>query len=361
MSHLSLSRRRFLLTTAALPVAAATSPARPPGPTADAVIFLQMTGGPSQLDTFDPKPDAPTGVRGPFASIPTRTPGVRVSELFPELAAMSDKWSLIRSMTSDAPPVHEIGMQLVNTGRRFGGGVEWPNAGAVIDRLLGEPGEPLGWSCFGGDPVAGSGLPTGSVSGFPDTDLRHLPKPDAVSQRIGFADGCRIVPRSVADGVTRFAGLNMFPTVFDAPSWDCHAAGGALGCDLGDYRDTVGPLFDHAVSRLLTDLHDRGLLDRTLVVATGEFGRTPHLNCNGGRDHWTGCWSTLVAGGGVRGGRVIGRSDATAGEPADRPVSPAELVATVFHAVGIPAEATMPGPDGQPVQVYPAAPVRELF
>ena len=106
---------------------------------------------------------------------------------------------------------------------------------------------------------------------------------------------------------------------------------------------------------------DRGLLDTTLVVATGEFGRTPKLNANGGRDHWAGCWTALVAGGGVRGGNVVGRSDATGGEPADRPVTPQELVATIFHALGVPADATIPGPDGAPVAVYPAAPVRELF
>jgi uncharacterized protein (DUF1501 family) len=120
-------------------------------------------------------------------------------------------------------------------------------------------------------------------------------------------------------------------------------------------------MFDLAFTRLLTDLSDRGLLDRTLVVATGEFGRTPHPNCNGGRDHWTRCWTTILAGGGVQGGRVVGRSDAVAGEPADRPVTPAELVATIFHALGIPPRATIPGPAGTPVRVSDAAPVRELF
>ena len=371
------NRRQFLAASAALPLAGGVEPRR--SPSADAVIFLLMTGGPSQLDTFDPKPDAPADVRGPFGTIPTRTSGVRVSELFPKLAAVSDRWSLIRSMTSDAPPIHEVGMQLVNTGRRFTDGVEWPNLGAVIGRFLAAGRESE--ACYkSGHPDCGSGLPTGLGPGFLDKPsnephsvrFRHTePVGDApvigrrpwsalakveqwfLGQTLGLA-------ADVAEGV-RAATITMFDTVFDAPSWDCHAAGGSLSCDLGDYRDTVAPLFDHAVSRLLADLHDRGLLDRTLVVATGEFGRTPKPNCNGGRDHWAGCWSTLIAGGGVRGGQVVGRSDATASEPADRPVTPAELVATIFHAVGIPADATMPGPAGKPVVVSNAKPVTELW
>ena len=366
------NRRQFLAASAALPLAGGVEPRR--SPSADAVIFLLMTGGPSQLDTFDPKPDAPADIRGPFGTIPTRTPGVRVSELFPKLAAVSDRWSLIRSMTSDAPPIHEVGMQLVNTGRRFTDGVEWPSADAVVveclegrnlssvsdtDRIM------MPWAL--GD--AGAGMTTGQGRGWltsrqgvieSDVLFATARMPELIRYgRSAFGMACGFAP-SLA-GSSRFITINMFSTVFDAPSWDCHAAGGSLACDLGDYRDTVAPLFDLAVSRLLADLHDRGLLDRTLVVATGEFGRTPKPNCNGGRDHWTGCWSTLIAGGGVRGGQVVGRSDATASEPADRPVTPAELVATIFHAVGIPADATMPGPAGKPVAVYNAKPVRELW
>ena len=159
----------------------------------------------------------------------------------------------------------------------------------------------------------------------------------------------------------RFITINQFSTVFDSPSWDCHADGGSLRTDLNDIRDTVAPSFDTAFAALLTDLEDRGLLDSTLVVATGEFGRTPKLNANGGRDHWAGAWTALVAGGGVKGGRVIGRTDAKGTEPTDRPVTPQELVATIFHALGVPADATIPGPDGKPVAVYPGEPVAELF
>ncbi|MGH9806609.1 MAG: DUF1501 domain-containing protein, partial [Terriglobia bacterium] len=128
-----------------------------------------------------------------------------------------------------------------------------------------------------------------------------------------------------------------------------------------DYRETVCPQFDRTFAALLTDLHDRGLLDSTLVLAMGEFGRTPKLNARGGRDHWPGAWSILLAGGGVQGGRVIGATDAIGAEPAERPVTPAEVVATVYHAFGIDAHVTIPGPDGRPLPLADAAPIQELF
>jgi hypothetical protein len=176
-----------------------------------------------------------------------------------------------------------------------------------------------------------------------------------------FGFNCFGALKSVAKRPGRFLTLNMFSTVFDSPSWDCHADGGSLRTDLNDIRNTVAPAFDVAFSQLLTDLDERGLLDSTLVVATGEFGRTPKLNGNGGRDHWANAWTAIVAGGGVKGGRVIGRTDARGTEPTDRPVAPQELVATIFHALGVPPTATIPGPDESPVAVYPGTPVAELF
>jgi uncharacterized protein (DUF1501 family) len=155
--------------------------------------------------------------------------------------------------------------------------------------------------------------------------------------------------------------INMYNSVFDSVSWDCHADGGSLRTDLNDVRNTVAPTFDALFSWFIDRLDQSGHLDSTLIVATGEFGRTPLLNSNGGRDHWAGAWTALVAGGGVKGGRVIGRSDARGTEPTDRPVAPQELVATIFHAMGVPATATIPGPNGTPVDVYPGKPVTELF
>jgi uncharacterized protein (DUF1501 family) len=163
------------------------------------------------------------------------------------------------------------------------------------------------------------------------------------------------------DKGARFITVNMFSTVFDALSWDCHADGGSLRTDMNDIRNTVAPSFDKAFAELVFMFGLTGTLDRTLIVATGEFGRTPLLNANGGRDHWAGAWTALVAGGGIKGGRVIGRTDARGTEPTDRPVSPQELVATIYHAMGVPPDATIPRPDGTPVAVYPGKPVVELF
>jgi uncharacterized protein (DUF1501 family) len=153
----------------------------------------------------------------------------------------------------------------------------------------------------------------------------------------------------------------MFDTVFNTITWDCHADPSSLPTTLADYRDTLCPMFDRAYSALLGDLQERGLLETTLVVAMGEFGRTPVLNPRGGRDHWPGVWSVLFAGAGVRGGQLIGSSDAEGGEPKDRPVNPAEIAATVYHAMSIDPRTTLTGPDGKALPLADALPVQELF
>jgi uncharacterized protein (DUF1501 family) len=391
MSDPHPTRRDFLRATAAGAAGAAGTVlpqlalggSRPPlaAGSAKSCIFIHMVGGPAHLDTFDPKPDAPADVRGPFRPIQTKVPGVHLSELFPKLAKLTDTFSLIRSMCHDAPPVHECGFQLLNTGRLFRDGPDWPSAGCVWAHLHGE--RELGNSrrhYIAPNPHVESGIAIGkgfgpgfltTVAGQPysvncssDAVAAALLDRGWGDRRFGptaFGQNCAAAARSVARYPGRFLTVNQFSTVFDAPSWDCHADGGSLRTDLNDIRDTVAPSFDGALSELLTDLEARGLLDSTLVVATGEFGRTPRLNSNGGRDHWAGCWTALVAGGGVKGGRVIGRSDRTGSEPADRPVSPQELVATMFHALGVPPGATIPGPDGAAVAVFPGRPVAELF
>jgi uncharacterized protein (DUF1501 family) len=358
------TRRDFLMATAAglAGVTAANGVPRPltPGGTAKACIFINLVGGPGHLDTFDPKPDAPAEYRGPFRPIPTRVPGVHLSELFPKLAGMADKFSLIRSMHHTAPPIHECGLQLLNTGRLFRDGPEWPNVGAVASRFTKQQGDFATWVVLPDAEIStGINVSHGQAPSFlsgPDS----VPIPDEQRSSWTFQKSCRMAA-GLASVNARFITINMFPTVFDVPSWDCHADGGSLRCDLNDYRDTVAPMFDAAFSDLLTVLDGLGLLDTTLVVASGEFGRTPKLNGNGGRDHWANCWTALVAGGGVKGGRVIGASDKHGTEPTDRPVTPQELVATVFHALGISHDAAIPGPTGSPVAVYPAAPVVELF
>ncbi len=361
------TRRQFLAASAAvaLPAVAAAKPqAASTAATADSVIFLMLTGGPSQLDTWDPKPDVPSEVRSPFAPIRTRVPGLHVTELFPKMAGIADKFALVRSVHHTDAPIHEIGFQWVNTGRLFRDGPEWPSVGAVVDHLLERRGHFSSWCVLPNANEVNTGL---TVSKGQGTGWRKLNEkapfpihPDFPPDR-AFEFSCEVASLPPGRPRIRFMTINHFSTVFDAPSWDCHAASGALACNLGDYRDTVAPSFDAAFTQLVTDLEERGLLERTLVVATGEFGRTPRFNCNGGRDHWPGVWTTILAGGGVKGGRVVGSSDAIGSEPKDRPVHAKDIPATIFHALGIGSDATIPGPDGTPVAVYEGRPVAEVF
>jgi hypothetical protein len=369
------SRREFLKATAAgaasLAVAGIStgSPQVPLGK-AKSCIFINLVGGPSQLDTFDPKPEAPAEYRGPFRPIQTKVPGLHLSELFPKLATLTDKFSLIRSMHHTAPPIHECGFQLLNTGHLFRDGPEWPNVGAVVSYLKERTGEKA-LHCV----IPTIALNTG-VNVSHGLGNAHLESESLISKGgrgpgnwKSFGDsvfGRNCVWSALASASSAFANfsfitVNMFSTVFDSVSWDCHADGGSLRTDLNDIRNIVAPMFDANFSQLISNLDNWGVLDSTLVVATGEFGRTPLLNANGGRDHWAGAWTALVAGGGVKGGRVIGRTDAKGTEPTDRPVTPQELVATIYHALGVPPDATIPGPDGRPVTVYPGKPVDELF
>jgi hypothetical protein len=337
---------------------------------AKSCIFLHLVGGPSQLDTFDPKPMAPSDVRGPFKSIQTAVPGVHVSELFPRLSGMMNDVSMIRTLHHNEAPIHENGFQLLHTGRRYGDGPAWPGAGAVVSHFYGQGppwrddrAETPWWQFPKGLVNTGIEVDRGMTSA-------HLhPVDNWFPNGINEDDHGKPIPfRILADCAmmaakygARFVNLNMYTTVFDSVSWDCHAAGGSLNTTLDDYRETVCPIFDYAFEKLIDGLKYYDLFDQTLVIAVGEFGRTPKLNAQGGRDHWPGCWTALLAGGGIKGGRVIGESDATASAPKDRPVTCPELLATIYHALGIPSTTMMPGPFGAPVRVVEASPVLELF
>jgi uncharacterized protein (DUF1501 family) len=188
-------------------------------------------------------------------------------------------------------------------------------------------------------------------------------EPEALRLRFGmntFGQSCLLARRLVEHGV-RLVTVNMFDTVFNKITWDCHADGASLAATLDDYKETLCPMFDRAYTALLTDLEQRGMLSNTLVVAMGEFGRTPRLNPRGGRDHWPGCWTILFAGAGIRGGQVVGSSDSIGSEPKDRPVSPEEVAATVYAAMGIDGTTRLPGPDNRPISIAQEAPIRELF
>jgi hypothetical protein len=175
-----------------------------------------------------------------------------------------------------------------------------------------------------------------------------------------FGQSCLLARRLIEAGV-RFVTVNMFETVFDEITWDIH--GSKPFSPISCYRDLVGPMFDMAYSSLLQELSERGLLDKTMVIATGEFGRTPKVNPAGGRDHWPQCWTILMAGGGIKGGRVVGASDEIGGAPRDRPTTPGEVAATVFKGLGIDMATELPGAGGRPIPLVDRGtePIAELF
>jgi hypothetical protein len=406
---------------------AGESSGRNPG-SAKAVILLWLWGGPSQLDTFDPKPDAPLEYRGPFATIPTRIPGVRFTELFPKLAGVSDKLALIRTLVTPSND-HGIAGTVGLTGSPAGGtgldgkplpGSPRPATGAVVakgrtllaDRnaasdlppflvvggklhqghkaIVGEGGGPLGamYDPFRleYDPVKGAKVPALQLSEglTPErlTDrqavLHALSRAEqrlADAHRANALDDYRarafamltspsarqmfdlsLEPTKLADeyGRTRFGQSCLLArrlvesgVPFAQVNWSDHVEAEEDAGDGGwdhHYRnfqimqDRHAPWLDQAVTALLNDLHRRGLLASTLVLAFGEFGREPKVNDKAGREHWPGCYSALLAGGGVVGGRVIGTSDAKAAKPADTPLTPGDLCATVHHAAGLTSE-----------------------
>ncbi len=177
--------------------------------------------------------------------------------------------------------------------------------------------------------------------------------------RTTFGQSCLLARRLVEAGV-RLVTVNMFETVFNRVTWDCH--GSSPFSTMDDYARELLPTFDQAFAALIDDLDQRGRLESTLVVAAGEFGRTPRINAAGGRDHWPGVWSVALAGGGVRGGQVVGASDDHAASPADRPVTPQNLLATIYHSLGIDSTQYLTRPDDESYPlVEDAGPIRELF
>jgi uncharacterized protein (DUF1501 family) len=188
-------------------------------------------------------------------------------------------------------------------------------------------------------------------------------EPARVRDRYGrtrFGQSCLMARRLVEAGV-RFVTVNMFETVFDELTWDIH--GSKPFTDINEMARVIAPNFDQGYSALLEDLTDRGLLSNTIVMATGEFGRTPKINPAGGRDHHPGVWSMLIGGGPIRGGRVVGESDELGYAPKTRPVTPAEVAATVYKGLGLDPHRELPGPQNRPLPLvdYSAKPIAELF
>ncbi|OYP36588.1 DUF1501 domain-containing protein [Rhodopirellula sp. MGV] len=390
-------------------------------PRAKSVIFLFQWGGPSQLDTFDMKPNAPEKVRSPYRPISTSAPGIQICELMPEMAKRMHHCSLIRTMTHTMNNHASAGYYALSghkpptDDQRLRDSLDlYPAYGSVVDHLapntngmptfvayphvirdgsvvpaqhasfLGKRHDPLR---FLEDPNDQSfklpelSLPQGlsidrlhrrremqklidqqtkileysdRANGFDDYYQRAMSmltsdrvrkafdlssEPEQVRDRYGrttYGQSCLLARRLVEAGVK-------FTTVYFSASiggrrvneggWDTH------GFDNTRMYEIVNnyqlPITDQTLPTLLDDLEERGLLDETLVVWMGEFGRTPDINKNISRDHWPRCYTTLLAGGGVKGGYVYGTSDEHARMPAENPVKPEDLAATIFHLLGI--------------------------
>jgi hypothetical protein len=390
-------------------VASMGTPAR-----AKSCILIWLDGGPSHLETFDPKPNAPREVRGPFEDIATAAPGVRISELMPETARIADKVAIVRSMTSPLGE-HGIANQYLLTGYKPSPVLEYPSYGAVVAQQRGERRVlPPYIATTETRPAAGAGFlgpayqpfATGGDPAKPDFQVRDLDFYPGVNgermerrraflaqldrfqagadanapsdpefeqafrlttsaeakqafdlaqesprtrERYGprtLGQSCLLARRLVERGVP-------FANVFNS-GWDTHdnltlrLKEGYAGAKVG-----VGliPTLDVALAALVGDLDERGLLAETLVLVMGEFGRTPKLNTNGGRDHWPRVFSVLAAGAGIAGGQVIGASDRIGESPAERPVTPADLARTIYELLGIDPDVELRTADGRPVPI----------
>ena len=405
-----------------------------------ACIMIFNLGAPSQLDTFDMKPNAPSEVRGPFKPINTSASGIQLSEILPMHAKIADKIGFVRSVHHTGAAVHDAGWQMMQTGRQFSGGVNTPHAGAVLSYLRGRKTDLPPFVVLPELMGRGGGnLPNGQAGGFlgkafdpfalmADPSVANFKVPDLlppldigevrldrrrqmrevvdatvkefeasesaallddnfqaafrlmtsdqargafdlsketpeVRERYGmnrFGQCCLLARRLIEAGV-RFVTINTFLTVFDEITWDIH--GSKPFTSIEGMRDIVAPMYDKAYSALIEDLTQRGLLDKTMVCNIAEFGRTPRVNPAGGRDHWPQCYTCYFAGGGVKGGQAVGASDPIGGVPADRPVDPGNIVATIYHSLGLNIEDHLPGPAGRPFPLvdFGKREIHELF
>jgi hypothetical protein len=398
--------------------------------------MLFQFGGPSQFESFDPKPDAPAEIRGEFGTIPTSNPDLRVCEYLPRLAGMAQKFSLVRSVHHDRSS-HNPGAYYSLTGRRplnplvtaNAAATDFPAPGAVIDYLREDkpqvptavslptmiadgpfrtPGEFAGFLGKRHDPlfilqdpnaenfsVDQLTLPGGvtierlrqrrqtlellkqtaqlaeaaAVQGMDAYQQRafDLLTSEATAKALDIASESATVrerygrnqygqsvllARRLVEGGVRFVTVYYSRGI---SGWDTHKD------NFKTLKADRLPQTDLAVSALLEDLESRGLLDETLVLWTGDFGRTPKINKDAGRDHWPQCQTVLFAGGGVRGGVLVGSSDKTGSYPASHPKRPDDIMATVYHALGFEPETMIRDQLGRPMPIAEGKPIRELL
>ena len=386
-------------------------------PQADSVILVWLAGGPSHLDMWDPKPEAPEGIRGEFKPIATKAAGLRISEHLTKMAEIADKVSVVRSLFHTIPS-HGPATVFMTTGNKPTPALQYPSLGSLAMRLLpvergvppyvafneirgglaGQAGylgtayNPFLVEGIGGGTkgkaatlrVRGISLPTGFsledlenrdklLRGF-DNGLRALDKsaelvdgldafhrqaldilrsdktrlafkldeePASLRERYGpspFGQGALAARRLVEAGV-RFVTISL-------GGWDTH------GRNFEALSKRLLPQLDQTLSALVGDLAERGQLGRTIVYCAGEFGRTPKVNKNAGRDHWARSMAAVLAGGGFRHGYAHGCTDAQGMAPATEPCTPDDLGATIFHCLGVDPHRELTTPSGRPVQLF---------
>jgi hypothetical protein len=402
------------------------------------VIILWMRGGPSQHETWDPKPDAPAEYRGAFGAMKTSVPGIQICDLLPKSAAAMEKWSIIRSLHhTDAG--HSAGDQLCFTGHPNEGSPDVntkPSCGSIVAKQLQKlnpdlpayvmiprqvPGTAPAYLGPAYQPfetqsdpandgpfkVRNLDMPSGLTierafdrrrllaevdrlqrdvdrSGQLDAldrfgqqawDTVTSPKaldafdldaePQHIRQRYGFMpeykaptpDRCGVPAWSQRFLLARRlveAGVRL--VTVDCRWWDTHVKG------YETMRDGFLPRWDQAYTALIEDLDQRGLLESTMVVAWGEFGRTPRVNATGGRDHYPNVFSAALAGGGIVGGRVVGQSDTKGALPQENPKDPQDVLATLYRHVGVNINEHYLDNHGRPIRVLPyGSPIDELF
>lgn len=379
-------------------------------------IVLFQAGGASQLDTFDPKPEAVSDIRGSFKAIPTAVAGVRVSELLPRSAKALNKFSIIRSMHSDEA-IHERARQYVFSGTKPRNEVLQPSYGSTLAKELGpKNGLPPFVSIPMADLSAEAGFlgPTFDpfVSGEPtaeDFSVQDLTLPSGINlsearSRTGLLAALNREFKQVEQSPLIDSMDEFYQKAFDLISSPAAKRAFDISAEPDKLRDAYGrttigqgallarrlveagvrlasifhwgydthvnnepehkrlvPEFDQAFATLLEDLEQRGLLETTLVLVIGDFGRTPKVNFSGGRDHWPGAFSVALAGAGIQGGAVIGETDAHASEPISRPVRIEDLGATVYEALGIDYRKNYHA-NGRPIAINKEGrPVKELW
>jgi hypothetical protein len=378
------------------------------------VVWLWLAGGPSQIETFDPKPDAPAEVRSVTGSVKSKLPGVELGGTFERIAARADKFAFVRSFAHNNSG-HGGGTHWVMTGYDYpaadnGAAPIKPGVGSVLARHRGATGSQglptyVRFRDILADGPAWLGAPYApfDLAGKARDNMTLRHELENVSDRRGllkaFDTARRDTDRTgLMDGLDAFEAqafdlvLGKAKDAFDVSKEDpklrdkygpgvgerlllarrlCESGVGFVTIHSGGwdmhgsiergFRQTA-PAIDQAVSAFVDDLADRGLDDDVLLVITGEFGRTPKLNTAAGRDHWAPLSTLALAGGGLKMGQVIGESSARAEAPKSRPVGPQDLMATLFHVLGVPPELHYTDPSGRPVPMLDGGkPIRELI